>query len=488
MTVTAPAPAGATAKRVFLRLIRPRPQADPYPDYRRLRELAPVHTIRLPGLGEAWVAAAHAEVALLLRHRDFGPLSHARLDLLSPGWRRQPLTSCIYRSMAFRSGGDHRANRGLVAGDFSARTASAHRESLTLLAEQLLDGIARDGRETDLMDTLALPFAALTIGRALGVPDGLALELSRLSRVASTVFEPMATAAQRASQHRAGERIVDLLGALLADRLRAPQDDLLTRLVSRHPAPESTETDRSTGEDEVTGRSTGEGVAAGRSDGEDEALGRSAGGDEATGRSGEEGGRGDRHAGEGRATGRSAGEGAREDVLREALSTVVMLFGAGFDSPASAVGLGAGLFMDHPEQAALLRADPSLARRAAEEVLRHDSPVHLVTRTAHRDTHLAGVPIPRDGVVFGLLASGNRDSLAVSDPDRFDITRTPTPALSFGAGAHYCLGAPLARLQSEVLFPLLFERFPGLRPAATPTYRSPGTMLRGFEHLPVRLR
>ncbi|WP_344242943.1 cytochrome P450 [Actinocorallia libanotica] len=420
----APAPAGATAKRVFLRLIRPRPQADPYPDYRRLRELAPVHTIRLPGLGEAWVAAAHAEVALLLRHRDFGPLSHARLDLLSPGWRRQPLTSCIYRSMAFRSGLDHRVNRGLVAGDFSARTADGHRESLTLLAEELLDGLARGGRETDLMDSLALPFAALTIGRALGVPDGPALELSRLSRVASTVFEPMATAAQRAAQHRAGEGIVDLLGALLAERRRAPQDDLLTRLATARPADRDAD------------------------------------------------GPTDRNA----------------DGVREALSTAVMLFGAGFDSPASAVGLGAGLLMEHPEQAALLRADPSLGRRAAEEILRYDSPVHLVTRTAHRDTRLAGVPIPRDGVVFGLLASGNRDPLAVFEPDRFDIARIPAPALSFGAGAHYCLGAPLARLQSEILFPLLLRRFPALRPAAPPVYRSPGTMLRGYEHLPVLLR
>jgi cytochrome P450 len=404
------------ATRIFLRLVRPRPLADPYPQYRRLRELAPVHPVRLPDLGTAWVAAAHSAVTGLLRHRAFGPLSRDRLDELSPGWRRQPLTSCLYQAMAFQHGPDHRASRGLVSSEFAGRAALAGRPAVVGLAEELLDALERGDGETDLMASLALPFAALSIGRVLGVPDSLALELAPLLRPAGIVFEPLATAAQRALQHEAGDRIVPLLAGLLAARRRDPRDDLVSRL-ARHPFP-----------------------------------------------------------------------GDPLEAERAALGTVAMLFSAGADSPTSLIGLGTRLFLEHPDQAALLRASPSLAPSAAEELLRHDSPVQLVVRTAYEDTVLAGVPVPRGGVVFGLLASANRDPEVVSSPDRFDIGRPPRPPRSLGAGPHYCLGAPLARLQAEVLFPRLLRRFPALRSAGAPVYRSPGTMLRSPESLPVALR
>lgn len=409
MTVLAPESTHSQeALRLFLKMIRPRPLADPYPMYRRLRELAPFHTIRLPGLAATYVATTHAEISELLRRKEFGPLSPAHLDVLSPGWEQNKFTRSLYTSMAFRMGEPHKERRGLVSKDFTPRKTAGHREMITQAADSVLDRM--DG-EVDLEESLALPFASLTIGRPLGIPDSVALELGRLARTAGTVFEPMATAKQRAAEISAGNIIVDGFNELLAERRKNPQHDLLTYLVNHH-----------------------------------------------------------------------------EDDEEEALIAALLLFGAGFDSPVSMVGLGSRLYMENPDQAWLVREDESLARNAAEEVLRYESPVQLVVRAAYSDTKFADTQIPSGGVVFGLLASGNRDPLVAHDPDRFDVARKPIATLSFAAGAHYCLGAPLARLQAEVLFPRLLRRFPDMKLAGEPRYRAPGSMLRGLEYLPVKLR
>ncbi|GAA3232630.1 cytochrome P450 [Actinocorallia longicatena] len=407
MTVLAPENLSQEALRIFLRMIRPRPLADPYPMYRRLREIAPFHTIRLPGLAATYVAATHAEVSELLRRKEFGPLTPGHLDLLSPGWHGHRFTRVMYTSMAFKHGADHRTRRDLVFKDFTPRRTEGHRAAIERAADAILD---RLGGEVDLEEALALPFTALTIGEALGMPGSVALELGRLARAAGTVFEPMASARQRAAEIEAGTGLVDGFAALLDERRRKPERDLLTFLVKHH------------GEDE-----------------------------------------------------------------EEALVQAVLLFGAGFDSPVSMVGLGSRLFIEHPDQAWLVREDPSLARSAAEEILRYESPVQLVVRAAYADTELAGTPVPDGGVVFGLLAAGNRDPLVCPDPERFDVARAPIQTLSFAAGAHYCLGAPLARLQAEILFPRLLRRFPDMRLTGEPRYRSPGSMLRGLEYLPVHL-
>ena len=529
MTATDVAASPAVAQeatRIFLRLVRPRPLADPYPWYRRLRELAPVHTVRLPGLDTALVTASHAETALLLRHRSFGPLSPAHLDVLSPGWRHQPFTACLYRAMAFRHGHDHRASRGLAAADFTVRATLAHRAMLTALADELLDALERGSPEIDLVQELALPFSALAIGRVMGVPDPTALELARLFRTAGTIFEPLATAAQRAAQHTAGEQMLALVTDLLSARRRTPRNDLLTRL-AHHSFP-STRPQGSPGSPRIPAardpRASHD--ARGPRDARDTHGSQNAHATwdsrnaqdsygtwdsrnaqdshgardsrDAHGAPGSDGADGTCGADAPRYPHTPWETGAPEEGAEllaepvpledEALNAVMMLFSAGSDSPVSAVGMGAHLFMEHPGQASLLRADPALARAAAEEVLRYEPPVQLAVRSAYQDTDLAGIPVPHGGVVFGFLASANRDPSSFPDPDHFDITRTPGPTLSFGAGAHYCLGAPLARLQAELLFPRLLSRFPDMRPAGPLHYRTPGTMLRGPDTLPVVLR
>jgi len=169
------------------------------------------------------------------------------------------------------------------------------------------------------------------------------------------------------------------------------------------------------------------------------------------------------------------------------VSNLVLLFGAGFDSPTSIVGMGLRLFLDNPGQAQLLREDPTLADTATEEILRCEPAVQIMFRAARRDVTLAGVTIPAGSIVLALVAGACHDPALVDDPDRFDIRRRPSGGLSFGGGAHYCLGAHLARLSATVLFPMLLQRFPHMQLAEEPTYRSPGVALRGFERMPVTL-
>lgn len=165
---------------------------------------------------------------------------------------------------------------------------------------------------------------------------------------------------------------------------------------------------------------------------------------------------------------------------------LALLYGAAYDSPASLVTLGARLLLTHPAQAALLRHDPALAGGAVEEILRYDPPVQVAVRIATAPAEFGGVPVAPGTALLGILGAANRDPAYAEDPDEFRITRRTTrPPLSFGAGRHYCPGSALARTHAQVLLPMLLRRFPGLRPAGTPTFRSPGTMLRGIEDLPV---
>jgi cytochrome P450 len=169
------------------------------------------------------------------------------------------------------------------------------------------------------------------------------------------------------------------------------------------------------------------------------------------------------------------------------ISNLLLLFSAGFDSPTSLVGLGLRLLLDNPEQAARLREDPALAGTALEEILRYEPPVQIIYRAATSPITVGGVTIPEGSVVLAMVGSATHDSNVFTDPDRFDVRRTPASTLSLGGGAHYCLGAHLARLSLAPLFALVLTRFPRMRLAGEPTYRSPGVTLRGFENLPVIL-
>ncbi len=173
---------------------------------------------------------------------------------------------------------------------------------------------------------------------------------------------------------------------------------------------------------------------------------------------------------------------------QELVSNLSFVFTAGFDSSTSLLGTAVRALLEHPRQAAMLREGSVAPRIAVAELLRYDPPVHMTMRAAHEPTCVGGEDVPAGGLVWLLLGSANRDPELVDRPDQLDITRTPVPNLSFSAGPHFCVGAHLAMMEAEVLLPRLLRRFPEMALAGRPRYRSPGTALRGIDHLPVVLR
>jgi cytochrome P450 len=179
----------------------------------------------------------------------------------------------------------------------------------------------------------------------------------------------------------------------------------------------------------------------------------------------------------------ATGRALTEDELQQ---TLTLIFSAGIESMVDMLLNGLGALLAHPDQLAAVRADPGLMPGAIEEMLRYDTPVQAMGRVTAGDTEIGGVPVAAGRLVLIMLGAAHRDPAAFPDPDRFDVTRDGAAVLSFGAGVHHCLGAPLARMQAAVFFPALLARFPGLRPAGAPVRR--GFVLRGFSDFPVALR
>ncbi len=175
------------------------------------------------------------------------------------------------------------------------------------------------------------------------------------------------------------------------------------------------------------------------------------------------------------------------DILDEdeILSVVILLFAAGFETTTNLIGSGLLALLHHPEQLARLRDDRSLLPTAVEEMLRYESPVQVNGRYALEDTHIGDQPIRAGESVVTFLGAGNRDPQQFADPDRFDVARDQGAPLSFGGGIHYCLGAALARLEAQVVFDRLLDRFDHLELLEEPTFR-PSVTLRGVEQLRVR--
>ncbi len=171
----------------------------------------------------------------------------------------------------------------------------------------------------------------------------------------------------------------------------------------------------------------------------------------------------------------------------ELAATAMLLLGAGFETTVNLIGNGTVQLVGHRDQLERLRAEPSLWPNAVEEVLRYDSPVQRTARVAMAPTRLAGSALQAGQLVVALLGGANRDPAVFEDPHRFDVGRSNArDHLAFSAGAHFCLGAALARLEGEIGLRTLFDHFPDLTLAGTPTRR--GTrVLRGYDEIPVRL-
>jgi cytochrome P450 len=171
----------------------------------------------------------------------------------------------------------------------------------------------------------------------------------------------------------------------------------------------------------------------------------------------------------------------------ELLAFVILLLIAGNETTTNLIGNGLLALGRHPDQMARLRRDPQLMASAVEEIIRYDSPVHSTVRVARRDTNIGGTNVAARSIVMVLLSAANHDPLQFDEPDRFDIARQPNAHVGFGEGIHFCIGAPLSRLEASIAFEMVLERFPGLRlsdPEPPLTYKGALSM-RGVTSLPM---
>lgn len=182
---------------------------------------------------------------------------------------------------------------------------------------------------------------------------------------------------------------------------------------------------------------------------------------------------------------RESGNALSEDEL---LAMFVLLLVAGHETTVNLIGNGVLALLQHPDQLERLRDDPGLIKPGVEELLRYDGPLMVSTeRWAREDVTLRGVTIPRGERVFAALASANRDETQFEAPDELDIAREPNRHVAFGVGVHYCVGAPLARLEGQIAIDALVRRFPDLRLAVSPDSlrRRRGILLNSLERLPL---
>ncbi len=171
----------------------------------------------------------------------------------------------------------------------------------------------------------------------------------------------------------------------------------------------------------------------------------------------------------------------------ELLAFVILLMIAGNETTTNLIGNGLLALGRNPDQLARLRREPQLMASAVEEMIRYDSPVHSTVRVARKDTNIGGTEVAARSIVMVLLSAANHDPLQFPEPDRFDVARQPNAHVGFGEGIHFCIGAPLSRLEASIAFEMILERFPNLRlssPEPALTYKGALSM-RGVSSLPM---
>jgi cytochrome P450 len=170
----------------------------------------------------------------------------------------------------------------------------------------------------------------------------------------------------------------------------------------------------------------------------------------------------------------------------ELVTTCILLLNAGHEATVNVTGNGTLALLRNPDQLGRLRDDRSLLPAAIEELMRFDSPLQLFERTATEDVEIGGITVAAGQKIAALLGSANRDPAVFAEPDRLDVGRADNPHISFGAGVHFCIGAPLARVELQATFGALLDRASSIELGGEPV-RRPEFVIRGLAELPVVL-
>ncbi|WP_164002780.1 cytochrome P450 [Pyxidicoccus caerfyrddinensis] len=404
----------STPPPAFSSRFEPRYVDDPYPLYTRLRQEAPVQFSEEMHL---WVVSRYEDVkTVLLNPGDFlsanafrNPVPPAPevLAALAEGYPQVP-------ALVDDDPPNHTRMRVIVTKALAPHRVSAMEPRVRAIASELVDAFAREGR-ADLVERLSFPLPARVIGAIMGLPDSDLERLKSWTADLSTLSAGNAPVPRQVECARGLVAIQKYLAGHIAERRRAPTDDLISALIeARH--------------DDTPPLS---------------------------------------------------------DV--ELISLLSMLHFAGHETTANLLGNTVVMLLNAPERLEALRQDASLIPAAIEEALRFDAPVQGMMRTTRRAVTLGGVEVPEGARLLVLYASANRDAAAFHAPDRAEPGRSDVGRhLGFGLGIHYCIGAPLARMEVRIALELLLERLPGLRLApGNPLLYVPNFLHRGPRRLLV---
>ncbi|CTQ60455.1 cytochrome P450 [Roseibium album] len=172
----------------------------------------------------------------------------------------------------------------------------------------------------------------------------------------------------------------------------------------------------------------------------------------------------------------------------ETLTNLVSMLVAGHETTVTLIGNGMLLLLSNPDELARLRSDPGLTRTAIEEFLRMEPGGNMILRVAREDFDVEGVTIPKGAPVIGLIGAINRDPGRFENADVLDIARPANAQFTFGGGAHFCIGAPLARLEAQIAFSRFLEKYPQIELAGEPEWRLDRMNARGLGRLPVKVK
>jgi len=426
----------------LLNLQRDEIRANPYPFYEKLRNEDPVHWDEELGL---WVLTRYADIDSLYTDERF-----SRAQGLMRGFDRLPaseqeIAAPVYHSFSktvfYADPPYHTHLRGLMNHAFTPRRVERLRPYVQKIVDQLLDTL-QAAPEKNVIHELAYPRPVMVIAELLGLPQSERAQFKTWSddlfAILGTVRPKSTALLERAAQSL--DELTDYIRALSHKRRDDPQDDLLTALLSvteddeeacPHPhAPASPHATRERiGDRETSSTLTGE----------------------------------------------------------ELVSNINILLSTGHETTTHLIGNGLLALLQNPEQLRKLQNRPGLLGSAIEEMLRYDNPVQITYRSALEDAEIKGKSIRKGDLVNTIIGSANRDPERFSDPDCFYISRNEGRHLGFGVGIHFCIGAPLVRLEAEVVFETILRRFPNISLATENLEWQEHPIFRGLKSLVITM-
>jgi unspecific monooxygenase len=373
---------------------------DPYAFYAALHQASPAFVWDDYG---HWCFTGFRDVGTLLRDKRFGRqiLHVATREEL--GWPPPKTHAAAFDltekySLLTLEPPDHTRLRALVNRAFVSRNVEQLRPRIERLANEIIDGFEGEG-EVELIRRFAAPIPAVVIAEMIGLPAHMASQLLDWSNRMVRMYMFGVTREVELDADRASIDFMDYLRGVIAERRRAPREDLLTHMLTA----------------EIDGQRLNE---------------------------------------------------------EEVISTAILLLNAGHEATVHTTGNGVKTILQSGLDPKALFAGEEQTAATVEECLRFDAPLHMFTRYAMGDVEYEGLQFKKGEVIGLMLGAANRDPQRFADANRFDPFRTDGANVSFGAGIHFCIGAPLARIELQVAMATLFRRLPKLRLAAEPRYNN----------------